>query len=171
MTAKCPCEHCGVNIEFSTEEFQSGSTVACPTCGKDTSLYISPQAKPPQPLAAVRPLNDEARCNCQRCGKSLAFPPHMVGQDVTCPHCGRETTLLLPRIEPSSAAVSVPAKDSAHGDVGGLVAAGVLTAICLPLVGFIIGIILLAKNQIGSGITCIIVSIVCFGIALAIFLS
>ena len=31
----------------------------------------------------------------------------------------------------------------------------------MPLIGFIIGIILLAKNKIGSGIGCIIVSIVC----------
>lgn len=170
MIAKCPCEHCGVNIEFATEEFLPGSAISCPTCSKETALSIIPQAKA-QPQAAVRPVNDEARCNCQRCGKSLAFPPHLVGQDVTCPHCGRETTLLLPRAEPRVATVSVQAKDSAHGDVGGLVAAGVLTAIFLPLVGFIIGIILLAKNQIGSGITCIVVSIVCFGIALAIFLS
>jgi predicted nucleic acid-binding Zn-ribbon protein len=52
MIAKCPCEHCGVNIEFATEEFLSGSSVPCPSCGKETPLYVSPQAKPaPKPAA------------------------------------------------------------------------------------------------------------------------
>jgi uncharacterized Zn finger protein (UPF0148 family) len=46
MIAKCPCEHCGVNIEFATEEFLSGSAVTCPHCGKEMALYVSPQAKP-----------------------------------------------------------------------------------------------------------------------------
>jgi hypothetical protein len=56
MIAKCPCEHCGVNIEFATEEFLSGSSVPCPTCGKETPLYVSPQAKPmPKPAAPATP--------------------------------------------------------------------------------------------------------------------
>ena len=54
MIAKCPCEHCGVNIEFATEEFLSGSSVPCPTCGKETLLSVSHQAKPaPKPAAPV----------------------------------------------------------------------------------------------------------------------
>jgi predicted nucleic acid-binding Zn-ribbon protein len=56
MIAKCPCEHCGVNIEFATEEFLSGSSVDCPHCGKETFLYASPQAKPaPKPAAPAEP--------------------------------------------------------------------------------------------------------------------
>lgn len=56
MIANCPCEHCEVNIEFATEEFLSGSTIICPKCGKDTTLYVSPQAKPaPEPAEPVLP--------------------------------------------------------------------------------------------------------------------
>ncbi len=46
MIAKCPCDHCGKNIEFATEEFLSGSSVACPHCGKETFLSVSPKSKP-----------------------------------------------------------------------------------------------------------------------------
>jgi hypothetical protein len=54
MIAKCPCEHCGVNIEFATEEFLSGSAVTCPHCGKETPLYVSQQAKPvPKPAVPI----------------------------------------------------------------------------------------------------------------------
>jgi hypothetical protein len=55
--------------------------------------------------------------------------------------------------------------------LGGLVLAGYLTAIFMPLIGFIIGIILLAKNRPGSGIGCIIVSAVCGFIWMAIISS
>jgi hypothetical protein len=57
MIAKCPCDHCGENIEFSSEEFLSGSSVVCPHCGKETLLCVSRQAKPaPQsPAPASKP--------------------------------------------------------------------------------------------------------------------
>src|ERR1035437_8461607 len=45
MIAKCPCDHCGKNIEFATEEFLSGSSVACPHCGNETFLSVSPKPK------------------------------------------------------------------------------------------------------------------------------
>src|ERR1035441_2321510 len=41
MIAKCPCEHCGENIEFATEDFLPGGRVACPHCGVETAIYIS----------------------------------------------------------------------------------------------------------------------------------
>lgn len=44
-------------------------------------------------------MSDEAKCNCQQCGERIAFPPEMAGKDVTCPHCGRETTLILPQVK------------------------------------------------------------------------
>jgi len=45
MIAKCPCDKCGENIEFATEEFLSGSSVACPHCGNETFLSVSPKPK------------------------------------------------------------------------------------------------------------------------------
>jgi DNA-directed RNA polymerase subunit RPC12/RpoP len=76
MIAKCPCEHCEVNIEFATEEFLSGSTITCPHCGKETHLFVSPQAKPvpkeTQKLTAhSKALQEEYFANLKR-GKALA---------------------------------------------------------------------------------------------------
>jgi hypothetical protein len=45
MVAKCPCDHCGENIEFATEEFLSGSNIVCPHCGKETYLSVTPKSK------------------------------------------------------------------------------------------------------------------------------
>ncbi|HZF00893.1 MAG TPA: GIY-YIG nuclease family protein [Methylomirabilota bacterium] len=45
-----------MNIEFATEEFLSGSSVICPQCGKETPIFVSPEAKPasdPQPQAEI----------------------------------------------------------------------------------------------------------------------
>jgi DNA-directed RNA polymerase subunit RPC12/RpoP len=43
-------------------------------------------------------MSEEAKCNCQRCGEHIEFSIVMAGQDVACPHCGRETTLILPTV-------------------------------------------------------------------------
>ncbi len=59
-------------------------------------------------------MSAEAKCNCQRCGEHIAFPVEMTGQEITCPHCGRETTLLSPQVRkanPDSNA-SVPRDES-----------------------------------------------------------
>jgi len=45
MIAKCPCDHCGENIEFATEEFLSGSSITCPHCGNETTLSVTPKLK------------------------------------------------------------------------------------------------------------------------------
>jgi len=42
-------------------------------------------------------MSDESKCDCQHCGEHIAFPSEAAGQDVTCPHCGGETTLVLPK--------------------------------------------------------------------------
>jgi predicted nucleic acid-binding Zn-ribbon protein len=60
MIAKCACDHCGENIEFSTEEFLSGNSIPCPHCGKETFLSVSPKSKPtsisrPKPAAPIIP--------------------------------------------------------------------------------------------------------------------
>ena len=83
-------------------------------------------------------------------------------------------SLLVPSPESRIRAIPAPAvsapqgQTSAYGELEGLVLAGYLTAIFLPLIGFIIGIILLGKNRPGSGICCIIVSLVCGSIWLAV---
>src|ERR1035437_1571518 len=109
MIAKCPCEHCGVNIEFATEEFLSGSSVDCPHCGKETFLYASPQAKPapkpatpasppPQkssffklemprltkPSPANKPLSKLIQCPC--CGEKIS------NKSASCVKCGEPIT-------------------------------------------------------------------------------
>ena len=60
MIAKCACDHCGENIEFSTDEFLSGGSILCPHCGKETFLSVSPKSKPtsisrPKPAAPIIP--------------------------------------------------------------------------------------------------------------------
>lgn len=53
-------------------------------------------------------VSTEVKCDCQRCGQHIAFPLEMAGQDVTCPHCGRETTLLLPQVRKTGVDPNVP---------------------------------------------------------------
>lgn len=50
MIAKCECEHCGTPIEFSTDEFLSGSQQACPACGGQMTLCVAKPSKPRAPL-------------------------------------------------------------------------------------------------------------------------
>jgi NAD-dependent SIR2 family protein deacetylase len=56
MFITCPCDKCGQNVEFSSDDFQEssrtvnnvvGQTIKCPHCGKDTALLISRPAGPP----------------------------------------------------------------------------------------------------------------------------
>lgn len=47
-------------------------------------------------------------------------------------------------------------------DHSGLIAAGYVTAILIPVIGFVIGIVLLAKSKTGNGIGVMIVSLVAF---------
>jgi DNA-directed RNA polymerase subunit RPC12/RpoP len=93
-------------------------------------------------------MDGESKCNCQRCGQPIAFPIDLNNTETTCPHCGKATTLIVPRVRavtpdlaPSNYAASGTANNSAYGELGGLVLAGYLTAIFMPLIGFIIGII------------------------------
>jgi predicted RNA-binding Zn-ribbon protein involved in translation (DUF1610 family) len=123
-------------------------------------------------------MDSEAKCNCQRCGQPIAFPIDLHNTETTCPHCGKATTLIVPRVRavtsdpaPANYTVSGSTNNSTYGDLGGLVLAGYLTAIFMPLIGFIIGIILLAKNRPGSGICCILVSAICGFIWMAIISS
>ena len=59
-------------------------------------------------------------------------------------------------------AASQPRRSTEAEDVSGLVVAGVITSIIIPIIGFIIGIVLMAKNKPGPGLACLILSIVAF---------
>ena len=92
MIAKCPCEHCGVNIEFATEEFLSGSSVPCPTCGKETTLSTMNVSRETES-------NQIVNCPCQQCGGEIGFDAGELVEEnslVPCPHCGAETKLVIP---------------------------------------------------------------------------
>jgi hypothetical protein len=65
MIVKCPCEHCEVNIEFSTDEFLSGSSIPCPTCGKETTLCVSPRAKQVKSASLPPVLPSQVRLDSQ----------------------------------------------------------------------------------------------------------
>jgi len=47
MITKCPCQQCGVNIEFDVEA--ANQFVPCPSCGKQTRLLMPGQAPKPTP--------------------------------------------------------------------------------------------------------------------------
>jgi hypothetical protein len=132
-------------------------------------------------------MNNESKCNCQRCGQPIAFPADMINQEIECPHCQKATTLIaqnrvraLPAEQPYQS-VSAPwerpglpplaSANVAAKSNEGLILAGYLCGFLLPIVGFIIGIILLARNSVGSGIGCIIVSAICGFIWIAILSS
>ena len=54
MIAKCPCDHCVKNIEFTTEEFPLGSKVACPHCQRETVLFAPEQKSVPPIIEAPK---------------------------------------------------------------------------------------------------------------------
>src|SRR5207245_882443 len=42
MFAKCPCNNCSEHLEF--DESDAGSTVTCPHCGLETTLFVPPHS-------------------------------------------------------------------------------------------------------------------------------
>ena len=159
MIAKCPCEHCGVNIEFATEEFLSGSSVSCPKCGKETPIFVSPQAKPVQKSATPTPI--EAKCSCQHCGKQIVFDVEHIGQIADCPHCGLETKLVISKVPVRAVSQAIPsdAVPQYSGLENNFVVAGYLTAVLLPIAGFFIGLYLMTQKESGHGAACMGLSI------------
>lgn len=190
------CESCGGSIVTDGSQFEPtgendvkifGQELDCPHCGGKTRAWKfkplfnksedSPKSESELPtgyaVSSVGPATtrNEVRCNCQRCGERIVFPPEMAGQDVTCPHCGRETTLLLPQVR-KAAPDPVPPTPTAMAEVsdGTLLACYVLSAL-LPLVGFFCGVYLLSKKQGGHGAACMAVSVFSFLVWAAIFSS
>jgi hypothetical protein len=79
MIAKCPCQHCGVNIEFEVEN--GNQFVPCPSCGKQTRLLLpKPSATRPKFERLAPELKLQA---CEDCGGEISR------KSVLCPHCGK----------------------------------------------------------------------------------
>lgn len=88
--------------------------------------------------------------------------------DILAPEGDAETGWTMRRIavgEPDHA--EWLAQVQQRGSGGGLVVAGVIFAIIMPVIGFIIGVVLLAKNRVGAGIGVIILAV----IVVAIYVS
>lgn len=74
MLTKCPCQHCGVNIEFDVE--MGGQFVDCPSCNQQTRLIYSGNPNPSKESA-----NPKLK-KCDDCGQEISRSAD------ACPHCG-----------------------------------------------------------------------------------
>jgi DNA-directed RNA polymerase subunit RPC12/RpoP len=104
-------------------------------------------------------MSEESKCNCQRCGQSIAFPSEMAGQDVTCPHCGRESTLLFPQVRKADPDPVSPIPIETVAIAESTLIACYVLSVLLPLVGFFCGVYLITKKAGGHGAACMAVSI------------
>ena len=103
----------------------------------------------------------ESKGACQRCGEHIAFPATMQGENVDCPHCGRETTLV------ASISQSLVRKASTPPPLEEPVVAGArpifliyVIAFLIPLVGIFLGIWLVAKKEANHGAAVTLLSVV-----------
>jgi hypothetical protein len=105
--------------------------------------------------------------SCPLCGFELKVPSDRIGQLSTCEQCKEEITLDLPnsglsnqpgygRLSPATMAFISTQAGVSDKQIG----IGYLLAIIIPLIGFVIGIYFLSKNQFGHGICCMIVSLI-----------
>ncbi|HEY1660876.1 MAG TPA: hypothetical protein VGI03_00510 [Verrucomicrobiae bacterium] len=122
----------------------------------------------------MKEIGAELKCNCAVCDGKIAFDPAQFvfsfqsgqkswGQEIQCPHCGSQTRIYRVIIEPEK---ENPANKPPQpkDELTGLKIAGYITSIIFTPLGFIIGIILLAKNRVGKGIVCIALSLFCSAI-------
>ena len=82
MIAKCPCQQCGVNIEFEVEN--ANQFVPCPSCGKQTRLLIPGSREHAQTTHAAK-LNAKTEAKimpCPDCGLQVSR------RALFCPGCG-----------------------------------------------------------------------------------
>ena len=91
---------------------------------------------------------------CRSCGEEIP------NDAVVCVKCGRATGVPI-----------WPAPAVKSGESSGLMIAGFITGVVIPLVGLIIGVILLAKSKIGAGFGVIIVSVLSWLLWIAILAS
>jgi len=82
----CKCNHCDGNIEF--EAHNAGTTVVCPHCGLETSLFEPNSGKKEHDSGPGTIIG-----KCDHCEGKLRFKASKIGQIINCPHCGKSTTL------------------------------------------------------------------------------
>ena len=56
-----------------------------------------------------------AKCHCHLCGGGIEFPSEGADQWITCPHCGRETVLVIPTSEPLPSSAATEQCSSVRG--------------------------------------------------------
>ncbi|SDC21749.1 Protein of unknown function [Nocardioides lianchengensis] len=57
-------------------------------------------------------------------------------------------------------ATNQPPVATTEADRSGLIAAGIVTSILIPIIGGIIGIVLIAKDRVGPGLGCIVIALI-----------
>jgi predicted RNA-binding Zn-ribbon protein involved in translation (DUF1610 family) len=118
-------------------------------------------------------MDGESKCNCQRCGNPIAFPLELNNTETECPHCGKATTLQVPRVRalpletvPAISGSAPIPKEVSKDDFAAL---GFILAAIFPIGGIVVGLIQLTKGKSGLGAATIIASILCGIFWLAIF--
>lgn len=112
--------------------------------------------------------SQEAKGVCQRCGEYIAFPSAMQGENIGCPHCGRETTLIA-SISPDFVrkAESTATKPSVSD---GMILIAYLLAIFFPAIGFFVGLwLMITKKSPIHGAACVGISIFTFILCLILW--
>jgi hypothetical protein len=111
------------------------------------------------------------KCKCGKCGVNIEFDADLFvpsgetdkeifGQFVTCPSCQKPTILIMPKSTPQIAIFPRAIENDGQPDYSATGFIGILCAILLPLIGFFIGIYLLAKGHAGIGCVCMAASII-----------
>lgn len=151
------CPHCSQSLEASDD--MAGEIVECPNCNGSIQLpnpsTCKKQAPQPHPKLQIK--------------KGTVVPPSarppaprqqsMPTQLKACPYCAEPIQLTAIRCKHCNADLR-----SNETLDGGLVVGGWVTAFLMPLVGFILGIVILAKGKrIGHGIAILIISLTMFG--------
>lgn len=106
-----------------------------------------------QPKAAAGWYLDPSMANTRRYWDGHSWTDHLAPADFAPP-------------APSG---PIDARTGKQTDSTGLIIAGLVTACLIPIVGFIIGIVLLARGRAtGAGVACMILSIVAFFVWLSV---
>ncbi|MBI3414228.1 MAG: hypothetical protein HY043_02730 [Verrucomicrobia bacterium] len=66
--------------------------------GEEVSLNeaVAPPPVPPPVLSDPTSAENLLSCPCNHCSVAIEYPPELVDQNATCPHCGLETLLFQP---------------------------------------------------------------------------
>ena len=92
------CSHCFT--EFFADSKHCGQFVHCLGC-KTPVRVPYPQnsfySKPSEIINEPQKDHGYTTCSCKSCGNRIEFPSHGVGEEIDCPHCGKKTTLFVPR--------------------------------------------------------------------------